>query len=152
MKQFTDDLIEYIKNNFGQDSDIIDTVNVDYSYKQNKKLNCPFVSVQTLDNSDSEKYDTFDGELISNIQVQIIVYAQQMKIANITKNSQDSAMILTDKIIKMFDKIKTVEWNKNVILIRRAGTTFSMPLQDGSTTYFSPLRYEFYVEYDYKNI
>lgn len=152
MKQFTDDLIEYIKNNFGQDSDIIDTVNVDYSYKQNKKLNCPFVSVQTLNNSDSEKYDTFDGELISNIQVQIIVYAQQMKIANITKNSQDSAMILTDKIIKMFDKIKTVEWNKNVILIRRAGTTFSMPLQDGSTTYFSPLRYEFYVEYDYKNI
>lgn len=152
MKQFTDDLIEYIKNNFGQDSDIVDTVNVDYSYKQNKKLNCPFVSVQTLDNSDSEKYDTFDGELISNIQVQIIVYAQQMKIANITKNSQDSAMILTDKIIKMFDKIKTVEWNKNVILIRRAGTTFSMPLQDGSTTYFSPLRYEFYVEYDYKNI
>ena len=152
MKQFTDDLIEYIKNNFGQDSDIIDTVNVDYSYKQNKKLNCPFVSVQTLDNSDSEKYDTFDGELISNIQVQIIVYAQQMKIANITRNSQDSAMILTDKIIKMFDKIKTVEWNKNVILIRRAGTTFSMPLQDGSTTYFSPLRYEFYVEYDYKNI
>lgn len=152
MKQFADDLIEYIRNKFAQDSDISDTVNVDYSYKQNNKLNCPFISVQTLDNSDSERYDTFDGELISNIQVQIIVYAQQMKIANITENSQDSAMILADKIIKMFDKIKVVEWNKNVIRVRRAGTTFSMPLKDGSTTYFSPLRYEFYVEYNYKNI
>jgi hypothetical protein len=152
MKQFTDDIIEYIKSQFALDTDIAKTVNVEYAYKQNYTMAFPCITVQTLDNNDSEQYDTYDGETISNIPLQLTIYGQQMKIANVTKSSQDVVTILTDKVNKMFSKIKLTEWNNNIIRVRRAGTNFSMPLNDGTTTYFSAMRYDFYVVYDYQNI
>lgn len=152
MKQFTDDIIEYIKSKFALDTDIAKTVNVEYAYKQNYIMVFPCITVQALDNNDSEQYDDFSGENISNIPLQITIYGQQMKIANVTKSSQDVVTILADKLMQMFNKTKIVEWNKNIVRIRRVGTTFSMPLQDGTTTYFSPLRYDFYVNYNYQNI
>jgi uncharacterized membrane protein len=152
MKQFTDDIIQYIKSQFALNTDIEKTVNVEYASKQEYELKCPCVLVQTLDDNDSEQYDTFQGETISNIPLQLTIYGQQMKIANVTRSSQDTVMILTDKVNKMFSKIKLTEWNRNIVRVRRTGTTFSMPLNDGATTYFSPMRYDFYVICDYQNI
>lgn len=152
MKQFTDDIIEYIKSQFALDTDIAKAVSVEYAYKQGEKIVCPYITVQVLDNNDSERYDTFQGECMSNIPLQITIYGQQMKVANVTKSAQDITYILADKLNRMFSKIKLVKWNDNIIRVRRAGTTFSMPLQEGTTTYFSSLRYDFYVVYDYQNI
>lgn len=148
MKQFTDNLIEYIKNQFANDTDIAKAIKIEYAYSQSSKSTFPLITVQPLDNNDSERYDTYDGEQISNIPTQITIYAQQMKIANVMQSAQDVTFILADKLTKMFDKKKLVEWNDNIIRVRRAGTTFSMPLNDGTTTYFSALRYEFYVIYN----
>lgn len=150
MKAFIDDIIAYIADNFANDSEVSKDVFVGEAYDENAKLKPPYIFVQEIGDSDAQQYSTFDGETISYVPVQITVFCQQMKIGNETYTAKDASAIFADKIKLMFDVLKTVKWNKNVKLMRRVGGTPSMPTQKGTTTYFSPIRYDFYVNYNYQ--
>jgi len=152
MKQFIDDLIEYISGQFESDTDIAKAVKVVNAYKQNDTIVPPQITVQCLEDNDSALDDDYSGERISYIAVQINAYCQQMKINNVTKSAQDSVLIFADKISQMLTKQKAVTWNENIIRVRRVGGTFGMPIESGATTYVSPIRFDFYVQYDYNNI
>lgn len=152
MKQFLDDIILYIKNAINADTDITKTVKVDKAYKYNDTITPPQISVQSIDDNDAELYNTYDGEEVSYCPIQITVYCNQMKIGNATKSAQDCSLIIADKIKALFDMKDTVEWNKNIVRMRRVGGTPSMPIETGATTYMSPIRYDFYVAKNYLTI
>ena len=152
MKAFIDDIIEYISKAFANDKDITKKVYVGEAYDENAKLKPPYIFVQAIDDSDAQQYDTFDGELLSYVPIQISAYCQQMAIGGTTYTAKQASAIFADKIKKMFDVITTTKWNNNVKLMRRVGGTPSMPTKGGETTYFSPIRYDFYVNHQYQKI
>ena len=152
MRLFLDDLISYISDNFKNDSDISNNVKVNEAYEENSKITPPMIVVQAMDDSDAERFDTFDGELISYVPVQISIYCQQMQINGEIVSAKIASSIFADKIKSLFDTVKTVVWNSNIKLMRRVGGTPCMPMQKGTTTYFSPIRFDFYVNKDYQKI
>lgn len=152
MKAFLDDIILYIADTFAQDKEISKKVSVGEAYDENAKPKPPYIYVQAIDDSDAQQYDTFDGESISYVPIQITAYCQQMAIGNNTYTAKDASAIFADKIKEMFDVIKTIKWNNNVKLMRRVGGTPSMPSSNGTTTYFSPIRYDFYINHKYQKI
>jgi len=152
MKQFVEDIISYISSNLANDTDIAKTVKVGKAFKQGDTVEPPQISVQALDDSDALIYNTFDGELVSYVPIQITAYTAQMKIAGTTKSAQDSALIFADKIKAMFDLITTTQWNPNIVRMRRLGGIPAMPVETGATTYMSPVRFDFYVANPYINL
>lgn len=152
MRAFLDDIISYIDNNLKKDTEISVRVKVKDAYDENNKSTPPMIVVQSLDDSDAQQYDTFDGESISYVPIQITVYCQQMVINGKTLSAQHSSAVFADKIKEMFETLKIIAWNSNIKLMRRVGGTPSMPLQKGTTTYFSPIRFDFYVDKNYQKI
>lgn len=152
MKQFVEDIIDYISSNISADTDIAKKVKVGKAFKQGDTVEPPQISVQALDDSDALIYNTFEGEQVSYVPIQITVYTAQMKIGGTTKSAQDSALIFADKIKEMFDLIKTTQWNSNIVRMRRLGGIPAMPVETGATTYMSPIRFDFYVVNPYTNL
>lgn len=152
MKSFTDDIIKYITNNFANDESIGKKVKVDYAYNSDVSLKPPYIFVQAINDSDAEQFDTFDGVEMTYVPVQITAYCQQMKIDGVDYTANEVALIFAEKIKSMFSKVKAISWNNNIRLMRRVGSTPSMPLKNGATTYFSPIRYDFYINNPYREI
>lgn len=152
MKAFIDDIICYISDCFKNDSDISKKVLVGDAYDDSAKVTPPHIFVQEIDDSEAIQYSSFDGESISYVPIQISAYCQQMKIGGATYTAKDASAIFADKIKSMFQTLKVIKWNKNIKLMNRVGGTPSLPVQKGSTTYFSPIRYNFYVNYEYEKI
>lgn len=152
MKQFWDDIIDYLRENLNNTKEYTEIVKVDYSDDQSIDLKPPYVFIQPLQDTDAEKYDTFDGEVVSYCPTQITVFCQQMRINGELLSAKQVSLIFADKISQLFDKKTAVKWNKNIVLLRRVGEKFGMPVKSGATTYMSPLRYEFYIMRDYEKI
>lgn len=153
MKQFWDDIIAYLTENLNNDSDYEKEVKVDYANKQSVKITPPHIFVQPMQDTDAEQYDSFyEGENISYCPVQISPYCQQLRINGEMKSAQETSMIFADKISGLFDKRTALSWNKNIVRLRRVGENFGMPVEEGETTYTSPLRYEFYIQKNYEKI
>lgn len=152
MKQFWDDIIAYLTENLNNDSSYDKEVKVDYANKQNVTITPPHIFVQPTQDTDAEQYDTFDGEVISYCPVQISPYCQQLRINGKMVSAQETSMIFADKISRLFDKTTATKWNKNIVRLRRVGENIGLPVEGGTTTYVSPLRYEFYVQRDYQKI
>jgi hypothetical protein len=152
MNSFVEDIMSYVATGFELDKDIIDEVSVDDAYDENTNLNPPHIFIQKLDDQEAERFSTFDGETVSYVPIQITAFCQQMEIANQIVSAKKASSIFADKIKALFETSKVVQWNKNIKLMRRVGGTPSMPTQKGITTYFSPIRYDFYITYNYQKI
>ncbi len=153
MKQFWDDIIAYLTENLNNDSSYEKEVKVDYANNQAITVTPPHIFVQPMQDTDAEQYDSFtEGENISFCSVQISPYCQQLRINGELKSAQETSMIFADKISHLFDKPTALKWNKNIVRLRRVGETFGMPVEEGATTYTSPLRYEFYIQRNYEKI
>ena len=150
MKAFLDDIIAYIKDAFLNDKDIVKKVSVGDAYDENATLKPPYIFIQEI--NDNEAYSSFDGEDISYVPMQISTFCSQMKIGEETQSAQSASLIFVDKIKSLFSIPNIVKWNKNIKLVRRVGGTIAMPVQKGTTTYFSNIRYDFYVTANYQKI
>lgn len=151
MKDFIDDLIEYLKDKFANDTDITNNVDVCYLYKLGTRK-YPFIGIQSLSSSSNkETYD--EGEVITNCPIQLVVYSKTLKIQGISTNAQDSTLIIADKIMNWFNAITLSNWNNNIIRVRKSGSAFPTPVESGETTPFSlPIRYDFDIVTDYTKI
>ena len=153
MKQFWDDIIAYLTKNLNNDDSYEKEVKVDYANNQSVTVTPPHVFVFPMQDTDAEQYDSFyEGENISYCTVQISPYCSQMKINGKMISAQECSMIFADKISSLFDKRKAIDWNKNIVRLRRVGENFGMPVDKGATTYTSPIRFEFYIQKNYEKI
>ena len=153
MKQFWDDIITYLTEKLNSDTDYEKEVKVDYTNNKKITVTPPHIFIQPMQDTDAEQYDAFyEGEVISYCPVQISAYCQQLRIKGELKSAQEVSMIFADKISHLFDKVTAVKWNKNIIRLRRVGENIGIPVDEGETTYVSPVRYEFYVSRNYEKI
>ena len=151
MKKFLDDIISYISQRFGGDL-LFKRVSINEAYDENVQLKPPHIFVQIIDDSQAQEYDTLDGECISFVPIQISVYGQQTKAFFTTYSAKEYTNALADEVKKLFTPQAATSWNPNIKLIRRVGGTPSMPTQNGTTTYFSPIRYNIYIDSEYKSL
>jgi hypothetical protein len=90
-------------------------------------------------------------EFLTGPEVSVLAFTDGKTVVPMV-SAQEVSMIMADKISRLFDKRVALAWNKNIIRLRRVGENFGMPTEDGSTTYMSPMRYEFYVSRNYEKI
>jgi hypothetical protein len=157
VKKFLDDIISYISQKFEKEIlfGVSTKVSVNEAYEENVQLKPPHIFVQIIDDSQAQEYDTLDGECISFVPIQISVYGQQMKVWGLpptTYSAKESTNALADAVKKLFTPQAATSWNSNIKLIRRVGGTPCMPTQNGTTTYFSPIRYNIYIDSEYKSL
>ena len=151
MKQFIDDIIAYISADINGSGLFTQTFVVDREYRY-KKLVTPRIGVLQLDNNDISRYDSFDGELVSSIPLQINVYVTNMLVGGYNKTAQEAAEMVADRITNLFDKVTITLWNKNILGIRRSGCPAPQPLKENGAIYVAMLRYEMQVYRNYETI
>lgn len=148
MNEFLEWLKTYIKNNFAADTSITKTVTVEYANKAGNTVstsNVPQVQIQLLDNSEVERYTSFDGEHISSMPIQITAYTGQTKISNVMKSAQESSIIFGQKIEDMFAAKKVASANPNVERCVRITTSPALQLLDDSKVYFTATRFNIWL-------
>ena len=145
MIQFIEDLKGYIQKCFDDDEKIEQKISVCDAFKSNL-VKCPKVVVYCVDDSEEEQYNTFSGEEVSSVSVQITCYAEQMRIGGVTKSAQDCANYFCEKIRDKFQKTIISSNLPSVLQIRRVGRTYAIPFDSGERMYMSPIRYEIQVE------
>lgn len=145
MNKFINSLIEYLQNAFDMDEDISAKVKVCKAYKSNM-TSSPKIVIYAVDDSEMQQYNTFQGENVSLVSVQITAFCDQMKIGGVTVSAQDAADIFADKIRTLFQKQTLVSAIADVLQVRRVGRTFAMPFESGEKTYMSPVRFEIQIK------
>lgn len=152
MYQFLNWLKTYIEAAFTSDTEITKTVVVENAYKQGNTVNTtnvPQVQIQLLDNSEVERYSSFQGEHLSYVPVQLSVYSGQMKINETTYSAQDASIILGDKVKSMVAANEIQSQNKNIKRCIRTSMSPALQLIDGSKVYYTAVRVEFWIANPY---
>ena len=152
MNEFLEWVKQYIADNFASDADITKEVTVEFAYKQGNEVttsNVPQVQVQLMDNSEVERYSSFEGENVSSVPLQITAYTGQMKIGGVTKSAQEASIIFGQKIKDMFVASRVKSVNENVTRLVRITMSPALPLLDGSKVYATATRFNVWVANPY---
>lgn len=157
MKTFIENLASYIYNGLAGDEEMPARILPYPAYQENVVIEPPAIYLQQLDDNEAQQFSTFDGELVSYIPVQISIYSQKRLLKKYGSDhwytAQEMCSKYADKIKDIFDAVKTIEWSKYQIkFVRRVGTSPSLPVKNGVSTYFCPVRYDFYVDRNYKSV
>lgn len=151
MTNFYEWIKNYIETKFANDSDFSKT-SVKVAYLQGNKVTTdtvPQIIIQIMDDSEVDRYSSFDGENVSSIPLQFNAYAGQMKIGNKMKSAQEASMIFGTKLKVMLNELRENVVNANIMRCRRATMSPALPLIDGSKIYFTATRCEFWVAYPF---
>lgn len=145
MNDFIEILKQYIQNAMDSNADITKKINVCKAYKSNQ-TNAPKIVIYVVDDSEEERYNTFQGEQVSNLAVEITAFTPQMKIGAVEYSAQDAADKLSDMIRVLFQKEVIVNAIPDVLYVRRVGRTLAMPFDSGEKIYMSPVRFEILIK------
>ena len=147
MYKFLEDMKNYIKENINIDVDISKTYNVEVydAYTKGHTPTRTEIQFQIMDNSEVERYTSFEGANIFYIPLQILVFAFQMKLAGTMTSPREVSIKLGDKIISLLDSVKVVESNPRVKRVRVITTSPALPFNGGEKAYTTAIRCEFWV-------
>ena len=147
MYKFLEDMKNYIKENINTDVDISKTYNVEVydAYTKGHTPTRTEIQFQIMDNSEVERYTSFEGANIFYIPLQISVFAFQMKLAGTMTSPREVSIKLGDKIISLLDSVKVVESNPRVKRVRVITTSPALPFNGGEKAYTTAIRCEFWV-------
>jgi hypothetical protein len=147
MYNFLEDMKNYIKNGINADVDIPKSYGIEVydSYTKGHTPQKTEIQFQIIDNSEVERYNTFDGANIFYIPLQITIFAFQMKLAGIMTSARETSIKIADKVNSLLDALKVVEANQRVKRVRIMTTTPAMPFNDGDKAYTTAIRCEFWV-------
>lgn len=152
MNEFLAYIKQYIADAFSTDSSFTKTVTVTDEWKQGNEIttaNTPQIQIQILDNSEVERYSSFEGENVSNIPLQITVYTSQGKFLNVMKSAQQMSRIYGEKLKKVLNTLRESKVNGNIERCSITTMSPAMPLLNGEKVYATAIRCEFWVANPY---
>ena len=136
-----DDIKSYINGKIAEDKDLNMTIGIKEQYPYGHKAQPPEILIAIMDNTELQSATTFEGEKVSNVSLQIIPMANSMNIGGKKYNAQKSCTLLSEKVANWFDKTVIKEFIPKIINTRRVQWSNSMPYENGTTTYYSILRF-----------
>jgi len=142
MLDFIEWLTTYINTILNSDADFDGAVfHTVYGYAYDSEFEFPQVTIQVINDSENESYTTFEGEEVSNLGLQIDCFAQEMSIALTITEPQRACLVISDKIKKIFQDLKTNRVKTEILGVTRTGHNFSMPIDNGEQLYRVISRY-----------
>ena len=150
---FVDDLKQYLKASITTlDSDFssLETYTA-YTYEHTPKA--PEIDIYINDDSDDETSNSFDGENISNISLNIYCYADAMKLngSNNKTSAVETTTLLAQYVKDSLKKNTIISANSNIISSTRTAYTGAMNVRD-TVLYVAILRYDFKVRNNYTKV
>lgn len=137
-----DDIKSYINGRIAADEDLSTVkISIKEQYPYGTKPQPPEILLAVMDNVESEQATTFEGEQTDNVSLQIIVMTGQMSIGGKRYNAQKSSALLSQKLCEWFLKNTIKENMPKIINTRRVQWSNSIPYENGTTTYYSILRF-----------
>lgn len=151
MDEFLEYIKTYLSTSFDADTDITKTVTIENAYKSGNEVstsNVPQIQVQILDNSEVQRYSSFDGENVSYIPLQITSYTAQMKIASTMVSAQQASIVFGQKIKNLLNALRNSVVNENILRCRIITMSPALPLLEGKV-YTTAVRCEFWIANPY---
>lgn len=150
---FIEDLKEYLKISIvALDNDFskLDTYTA-YTYEHTPTP--PEINVYINDDSEDVISNSYDGENISSVSVNIYCYAEAMQLNNETNKTSavDTTTLLAQHVKEVLEKNKYASENENIISCSRTSYTGAMNVRD-TKLYVAILRYDFKVRNNYIKI
>ena len=141
--EFIDFMIRYLTKKFSEDTDFANIeFHINEAYDYNNKLSSPQIALQLLENSENERYTSFEKENVSNFGLQLDSFAENMEIGDTVYTAQKSCSIIADKIKQFMNELKFSKYNTNIVRLVRTGRDFTSPIDDGSQVYTTVIRYD----------
>lgn len=137
-----DEIKTYINGQIAKDKDFNTTVGIKQQYPYGHKAQPPELLISVIDNVELERGTTFDNERVADISLQIIPMVNSMTIGGKKYNAQKSCDLLSEKVCKWFDKNTIKENLPQIVNTRRVQWSNSYPYENGTTTYYSILRFK----------
>lgn len=151
MDEFLEYIKTYLSTSFGSDTDIVKTVTIENAYKAGNEVstsNVPQIQIQILDNSEVQRYSSFEGENVSYIPLQITSYTAQMKIAGTMVSAQQASIVFGQKIKNLLNALRSSSVNENIMRCRIITMSPALPLLEGKV-YTTAVRCEFWIANPY---
>lgn len=150
---FINDLKQYLKTSIiTLDSDFskLDTYTA-YTYEHTPTP--PEINVYINDDSEDIISNSYDGENISSVSVNIYCYADAMLLNNDSKKTSavDTTTLLAQRVKEVLEKNNYAMANENIISCSRTSYTGAMNVRD-TKLYVAILRYDFKVRNNYIKI
>lgn len=136
-----DELKNYINGRIAEDKELSMSIGIKEQYPYGSKPNPPEILLAIMDNAELDRATTFEGEQVADVYLQIIVMANQMNIGGKKCSAQKSCSLLSEKLCTWFAKNTIKENIPKILNTRRAQWTNSTPYENGTTTYYSILRF-----------
>lgn len=137
-----DYLKNYINGRIAEDKELNMSIGIKEQYPYGHKPNPPEILISIVDHTEFSEGTTFEGEKVSTALVQIIPMANSMNIGGKKYSAQKSCNLLSDKICDWFEKATIKENIPKIINSRRIQWSSAFPYENGTTTYYSILRFQ----------
>ena len=149
-EDFMNFLIDFIKYSFEQDANFSNiNFEVSEAFDYNNKLSCPQIAIQVLDDSENERYTSFEAENVSNFGIQLNVFAENMEIAGKVYTAREACVKIIGKLKQFMIDLKFKRINTNILRLVRTGTDYTNPYDNSGQIYVSVLRYNSQIVYPY---
>jgi hypothetical protein len=136
-----DEIKSYINGRIAEDKELNISIGIKKQYPYGHTPKPPEILLLIMDDIEQENATTFEGENASNVFLQIVPMISQMNIGGKRYNAQDACDLISAKISNWFDK-KAVKTNiPKIINTRRVQKSNSYPYENGTTAYYSILRF-----------
>lgn len=136
-----DEIKSYINGKIAEDNELNMSIGIKKQYPYGHTPKPPEILISVMDNVEDETATTFEGENASLVSLQIIPMVAQMNIGGNKYNAQTSCDLISEKIANWFEK-KTIKTNiPKIVNTRRVQWSNSYPYENGTTTYYSILRF-----------
>lgn len=136
-----DDLKAYLDGKIKADTDLKNSIGIREEYPYGHKPSPPEILLSIVDDAEDETGTTFEKEIVSTVLLQVIPMANSMTIGGNKYNAQTSCNKLSDKICDWFDKQTIRAGVPSIINARRIQWASATPYENGTTTYYSILRF-----------
>ncbi len=145
MYKFLESMKAYVKGKLNADEEISTQIDVYDVYTKGHTPQKTEIQFQIMDNSEVDRYTSFDGANIFSIPLQITVFAFRSKIADKVVSARELSVRLAEKVINILNAKDVVESNERVKRVRLMTTTPAMQFETGDKAYTTAIRYEFWV-------
>ena len=150
---FVEDIKAYLKEKVVELDSDFSKIETYTAYTLEHKPEPPEIDVYINDDSDDDMSNSFDGENLSSVSLNIYCYADAMKLkgSNEKTSAVDTTTLLAQYVKQLLMKNQIVSFNSNVISSRRTAYTGAMNVRD-TVLYVAILRYDFKILNNYVKI
>lgn len=136
-------LIEFINDKIANDSDF-DGVDFHTQIGYDKDNAKPFPQniIAGLSDREHTRSTTFDAENANVIAFQLMNFTEIIVVKDKALTPHEAALFIANKMKRYFQELKGIRLNRNILSIRRVGSTMAMPIDEQGLVYVGINRFE----------